>query len=96
MKIKAEFRVTPDLIKYHEGKEELFFRRLATEIVSKTPIEELKKIIEFTKIDFRTDDFIEKMYSTKTSKYEKELLISLFNERMILFKAELNIEDKSK
>ena len=88
---KVEVRVTPELIEYTAVNDEYIFRELARKMVTQMPVNELKKLIKFTKTDPNTQESRKKINDYLTDEYERHRLIMLESQQIILYEAEVSL-----
>lgn len=86
---RVQVKVKPELFESNSITEETIYRDLARVMVSGITIEQLKKLIRFTTIDPRTSKVMSKIKNYKTDKHERDLLITLKQEQLVLYRAEV-------
>jgi len=84
---KLEYKVTTDFYNQPHVTDEVIFRDLARKMVSDIPLEDLKKIIKFKKLDPNKPE--EWSMDYKTDDYQIDQLIWLERNKLILFTAEI-------
>jgi hypothetical protein len=82
----SEARVTREAYIHMTINDEYIYRELAHRIISDMPIYNLMKLIEFTKINPDDKDFRSKMHE-----YDPNEIRRLINEKLILFRASIDI-----
>ena len=90
MKNRCEVRVTPEVITITKANDEYIFRDLARKMVSEMPLDELHKLINFTKIDLNSVES-EKVLRNSMDRLSFEQILQLRNERVILYCAEVDL-----
>ena len=90
MKNRCEVKVTPELINRTKVNDEYIFRDLARKMVSEMPLDELHKLINFTKIDPNSVES-EKVLRNSMDRLKIEQILQLRNERVILYCAEVDL-----
>lgn len=88
---KAKTKVTHELLAHSPINDEFLFRELAHKLVKDMPLEELKKLIFFTKTDANTPESVSKINNYLTPHDEKHLLIRLRDEQVLLYEAQINL-----
>jgi hypothetical protein len=91
MTIKSEVKLTRESLANSIVSDEYFFRQLSREMVTKMPIDELHKLIRFTKTDPKTSDVQAKINDYKTPKHEKNRLIMLKLQDLVLYEVEVEL-----
>ena len=91
MTIKSEVKISREALLNPILSDEYFFRQLACEMVTKMPINELYKLIRFTKTDPKTSDVQAKINDYKTPKHEKNRLIMLKLQDLVIYEAEVEL-----
>lgn len=90
MKNRCEVKVTPELFNNTKIDDEYLFRELARKMVSEMPLNELHKLINFTKIDANSDES-EKVLLNSMDMSKVEQIYQLRNERVILYCAKIDL-----
>lgn len=83
-------QITPEELIDSSINDEYLFRQLAQKIVSQIPFDELKKVMELTKIDPNSNEIRAKINDYKTPEYERWHYIELQRRNVILYKAKTN------
>jgi hypothetical protein len=91
MTIKSEVKISREALSNPIVSDEYFFRQLACEMVTKMPIDELHKLIRFTKTDPNTIEVRAKIRNEKTPEHERERLIILRRQYVVLYEAEVEL-----
>ena len=74
--------------------DEVIFRKLATTIVNKMQLDELHKLIKFTKIDPRSPQSYDALRDIDCPDWKRSQINALQQERVILFTAECVLSDQ--
>ena len=90
MKNRCEVKVTHEVITKTKVNDEYIFRDLARKMVSEMPLDELHKLINFTKIDLNSVES-EKALLNSMDRLSFEQILQLRNERVILYCAEVDL-----
>ena len=90
MKNRCEVKVTLELLNSTKVNDEYIFRDLARKMVSEMPLDELQKLINFTKIDLNSVES-EKVLRNSMDRLSFEQILQLRNERVILYCAEVDL-----
>ena len=90
MKNRCEVKVTLELLNSTKVNDEYIFRDLARKMVSEMPLDELHKLINFTKIDLNSIES-EKALLNSMDRLSFEQILQLRNERVILYCAEVDL-----
>ena len=91
MKNRSEIKVTPELLNSTKVNDEYLFRDLASRMVSGMPLEELHKLINFTKIDPNSEESLNVLRNS-TDRLKIDQIRQLRHERVILYCAEVLLE----
>ena len=90
MRTKSEAMISREELSGSRINDEYIFRDLARSMVNEMPIDDLQKLIKFTKVDpLLIDDRI-KLYHAEND-YSKHIIDDLINRNTILYKAEVNL-----
>lgn len=90
MKNRCEVKVTHEVITITKANDEYIFRDLARKMVSEMPLDELHKLINFTKIDPNSVES-EKVLRNSMDRLSFEQILQLRKERVILYCAEVDL-----
>ena len=90
MKNRCEVKVTAELINKTKVNDEYIFRDLARKMVSEMPLDELHKLINFTKIDLNSVES-EKVLRNSMDSLSFEQILQLRKERVILYCSEVDL-----
>jgi hypothetical protein len=91
MNCKIEIIVTKFCIDNTVLDDDLVFKKLAVEMVSKLPLSEIEKFINFKIIDPDSEESHLKLNDIKTSMYEKEKILSLKKNEQLLYLADFKL-----
>ena len=86
---KVEVKVNAELLKNTVVTDEHIFRDLARKMVTEMPFDELSKLIKFTKTDPTANEVIAKINDYKTDEHERQHLMLLERQQVILYEAEV-------
>jgi len=89
MKNKVQVKFLLEFSRSHITDEDIF-RNLAKKMVAEMPFEELSKLLKFTKLDPNSSESEAKILDPNISKNERERLMGLKKEQVILYEAEFN------
>lgn len=92
MRYQCEVKVTPELLENTKVNDEYLFRDLARKIVSEMPLELLKDLIQLDKIDPNSEKS-QKVLRDGIHRHKIERILQLRDERVILYTAEVDIEE---
>jgi len=90
MKNRCEEKVTPELLNSTKVNDEYLFRYLARKMVMEMPLDELHKLINFTKIDPNSDES-KKVLRESLDKLKIEQIYQLRSEGVILYSAKVDL-----
>ena len=96
MKHSSEITIPIEAFKNPKINDELFFRRLAVEMMSKISLDELHKIINFKKIDPNSIISQARVLSDSTTHWEFDQIKDLKENDLIYYSAEINTDPKCK
>ena len=83
VKLTAEYKPT----------EECIIKRLAAELVTEMPIEELKKLVTYNKVDPDSKESQELMHNSKTPNWKKQQIHDLDMQGRVFYSIEVKIPD---
>ena len=86
---KTEVLVSREFLSNSEITDEQIFRDLCQRIVNDIPFSELNKLIRFTKTDPNSEASIKMMKDFRTSDFERERLLRLQLQSVVLYEAEI-------
>ena len=90
MKNRCEVKVRAEVLNSTKVNDEYIFRDLARKMVSEMPLDELHKLINFTKIDPSSVES-EKVLRNSRDKFKIEQILQLRNEGVILYCAKVDL-----
>lgn len=86
---KTEVLISREFLSNSEITDEQIFRDLCQRIVNDIPFSELSKLIHFTKTDPNSEASIEMLKDFRTSDFEREQLLRLQLQSVVLYEAEI-------
>ena len=89
---RVEVKVTPELLANTAVNDEYLFRELARKMVTEMPVDELSKLIKFTKTDPNTSEVRAKINDYRTAEHERHRLMMLERQQIILYEAEVSLQ----
>ena len=87
MKYTQQVKLTAD----YKPTEECIIKRLAVELVTEMPIEQLKKLVAYSKVDPDSKESQELMYNPKTPNWKKQQIHDLDMQGRVFYSIEINI-----
>ena len=90
MKNRCEVKVRAEVLNRTKVNDEYIFRKLARKMVSEMPLDELHKLINFTKI-YPNSIESEKVLRNSMDRFKVEQILQLRNERVILYCAKVDL-----
>ena len=88
---RAQCRISPLEKAYNALGDEYFFRQLAHDLIVEMPIEALTRVINFTKVDPRSEEFIAKMRDKSNPAYDREHYKFLSEQDYVEYEAKVTI-----
>jgi hypothetical protein len=86
---RAEVKVNLGLLKSTAVIDDHIFRDLVRKMVTEMPFDELSKLMKFTKTDPTTSEVRAKIFDCKTDEHERQHLMLLERQQVILYEAEV-------
>ena len=91
MKHRLQTKITSELFENSQINDESIFRNLATRMVTELPIDELHKLIKFTKTDPNSEHSKRVRWDLNYPSWQRKQVHQLKNEDVILYEAECNL-----
>ena len=91
MKNRVQFKTRPELLKDTGIDDEYLFRDLAMRMVKEMPIDELHKLMEFSKTDPNSEHSKRVLWDEDYPDWQKRQVYQLRNEDVILYEAECDL-----
>lgn len=88
MKNKIQIKVSREMLKHSQINDYYLYRELAVKMVKEMPMQELRKLIEFTKTDPNSEHSKRVLWGEDYPAWRKTLIHQLRNESAILYEAE--------
>lgn len=91
MKNRLEVKIRPEILKENQINDEYIYRDLAVRMVKEMPIDELHKLIEFTKTDPNSEHSKRVLWDEDYPDWQKRQIYQLRHEDVILYEAECDL-----
>ena len=91
MKNRLEVKIRPEHLEDIRVNEDYIYRSLAMRMIKEMPMDELRKLIEFTKTDPNSEHSKRVLWDVDYPDWQKIQIYELRNEDLILYEAECDL-----